>query len=63
MTETPRDRVLNVRLTEAEVNMLGELAGHEALSVSDWVRMTIRVEHARAFRPKPKAKRGRLKSG
>lgn len=56
MAETARDRVLNVRLTDAEVGMLGELAGHEALSVSDWVRMTIRVEHARTFRPRPRKK-------
>ena len=50
--ETKRDRVLNVRLTEAEVTMLGELARHEGLNVSDWVRTTIRVEHARTFRPR-----------
>lgn len=42
------------RLTEAEVTMLGELARHEGLNVSDWVRTTIRVEHARTFRPRGK---------
>jgi hypothetical protein len=49
MGSSKRDRVLNVRLIESEAAMLAALAEREGMSVSDWVRVTLRVEHALAF--------------
>jgi hypothetical protein len=59
MVEGKRDRVLNVRLLEAEVEMLGELAETEGVSQSEWIRNVIRAQHAvlQASKPKPKPRR------
>ena len=60
MIERKRERVLNVRLLDAETAMLASLAEREGLSVSEWIRNTIRVQHALAFAqsaPKRKPKR------
>lgn len=46
MVERKRQRVLNVRLGDDEIEMITRLADYDGISVSDWVRQTIR----RAFR-------------
>jgi uncharacterized protein (DUF1778 family) len=40
-----RKKNLNIRMTDAEHRMLGELAGTNGLSVSDYVRQHIRKAH------------------
>lgn len=50
-----RERMLNVRVADAEIEMIKELAEHMGLSQSDVVRQLIRQAHAQAFGP-PKAK-------
>ena len=55
-----RQRLLTVRTTEAEMDMVQALADLEGLSVSEWVRNMIRYEHALTFgtrRGKRKVKR------
>ena len=42
---TNRTRALNVRMLESEAEMLAELAEHEGVSISEWVRNVIRREH------------------
>jgi hypothetical protein len=59
MVDRKRNKVLVVRMLDAEVTMLGELAEREGLTVSEWVRNVIRREHLLVFSPKPKAKRKR----
>ena len=61
MVERRRTRVLNVRLQEAEVEMLSELAELEGMSVSEWIRTIIRQKHTLAFggRTTPVKKRKR----
>ena len=60
MVERKRDRALTVRVLDAELEMLGELAEHEGVTASEWIRNVIRREHVVAFgarpakRPKPK---------
>lgn len=49
MVERKRTQVLNVRLLEAETDMVNALAEREGLSVSEWIRTVIRREHALAF--------------
>jgi hypothetical protein len=54
-----RERVLNIRLTDDEMNMVKDLAEHTGLSQSDAVRQLIRKAHADAKlgNGSPKAKR------
>lgn len=49
MVERKRERLLNVRMLDAETDMLARLADREGLSVSEWIRNTIRVQYALAF--------------
>jgi hypothetical protein len=60
MVERKRDKPLNVRLLEAEMAMLSELAERDGVTVSEWIRNVIRRDHLLAFstkpRPKPKGK-------
>lgn len=58
MGTKPRDRVLNVRLIESEAAMLAALAEQEGMSLSEWIRTTIRVQHALAFRGRKRARGG-----
>ena len=59
---TNRMRMLNVRILEAETELLAELAEREGVSISEWIRNVVRREHAIAFssavlpRKKPKKK-------
>jgi hypothetical protein len=46
MVERRRDKLLNVRVLDAEMEMLGELAERERVSMSEWIRNNIRKEHA-----------------
>jgi hypothetical protein len=46
MVEGKRARALNVRMLDAEVEMLTELAELEGVSVSEWIRNIVRVQHA-----------------
>jgi uncharacterized protein (DUF1778 family) len=55
MGTTTRTKALNVRLVQAEADMLAALAEREGMSVSDWVRTTIRVEHAIVFKKRKRA--------
>ena len=59
MVERRRDKSLAVRMMESELQMLSELAERENVSVSEWLRNTIRKEHLLAFgaRPSPKPKK------
>src|SRR5262245_60187571 len=52
-----RTRLVNVRMLDAEVTMLAELAELEGVSQSEWVRNVIRREHTLMFREKPSPKR------
>lgn len=60
MVERKRDRALTVRMLEIELDMLAALAEQEGVSVSEWIRNTIRREHVLTFtakkpkRPNPK---------
>ena len=51
-----RDKVLNVRLTEAEMQMVKDLAEASGLSQSDTVRQLVRRAHGE-LDTKPKRKR------
>jgi hypothetical protein len=53
MVDRKRDRALTVRVLEAELEMLSELAELEGVNASEWIRNTIRREHAVAFRGRP----------
>jgi hypothetical protein len=46
MVERKREKLLNVRVLDAEMEMLGELAQRESVSMSEWIRNCIRREHA-----------------
>jgi hypothetical protein len=46
MVERRREKLLNVRVLDAEMQMLGELAHREGVSMSEWIRNSIRKEHA-----------------
>ena len=55
-----RQKLLTVRTNKAEMDMVQALADLEGISVSEWVRNTIRREHTLAFDAWPtkrKAKR------
>jgi len=60
MVERKRQRSLNVRLLEEEHQMLDVLSEREGLSVSDWVRHTVRTAYRKSVgdvkprTPKPK---------
>lgn len=46
MVERRREKLLNVRVLDAEMEMLGELAQQEGVSMSEWIRNCVRREHA-----------------
>lgn len=48
-----REKRINIRVSEQEAEMLGELAEAEGLSQSDFLRLYIRRAHAERFTPKP----------
>ncbi len=56
-----REHLLNVRMHEAEGRMLSALAEADGITVSEWVRNSIRVQHALRFgavpKPRPKNKK------
>jgi predicted DNA binding CopG/RHH family protein len=55
MSLLQRDKKLTVMMSDRELVMIRELAEHEGLSVSDWLRQALRRAHAEAFgAPKPK---------
>jgi len=56
MVERKRDKLLNVRMLETETAMLAELAEHDGVSVSEWIRNVVRREHALTFGAKPRKK-------
>ena len=58
MAVRKRDRGLAVRMLDSELLMLSELAEHEGVSSSEWIRNTIRREHAIVFSER-RAKRKR----
>jgi hypothetical protein len=49
MAARKRPRLLNVRMLDAETEMLSQLAVRDGVSVSEWVRNTVRTQHAVAF--------------
>jgi hypothetical protein len=59
MVEKRRARLLTVRMNDAEMAMLVELAGAAGLGLSDWVRIIVRREHtlASVARPPKRSKR------
>jgi predicted HicB family RNase H-like nuclease len=48
-----RTKALNVRMLESEAAMLADLATHEGVSISEWVRNIIRREHALTLGTRP----------
>ena len=62
MAPKDRDKNLNVRVSDEELQMLAELAEHDGLTVSDWLRQTFRKAYRRVFgvnTPAAKAKSGK----
>lgn len=61
MAPLKRDKRINVVATEDEVAKLQELADHEGVSMSDFLRQFIRRRHAEVFDkappPRPRSKR------
>lgn len=61
MVERKRERLLTVRMNDAEMAMLDALAEDEGVSSSEWVRNVVRREQALSaaarHRSKPKPKR------
>src|SRR5262245_56408978 len=56
MVDRRRERALNVRMLDAETEMLANLAEHEGVSVSEWIRNVVRTQYTLAFgssKPKP----------
>ncbi len=54
---TTRSKTTNVRMLPAEHSMLHELAEHEGISISEWIRNQVRREHALTFeRPRKRSK-------
>ncbi len=51
-----RPKLLNVRMTEAEIEMIKELAEADGLSQSDIVRQLVRHAHAERFGPSPRGR-------
>lgn len=56
MVERKREKGLTVRMLEAELTMVAELADKDGVSVSEWIRNVIRREHLLAFGAQPKRK-------
>lgn len=54
-----RERVLNVRMTDAEMRMVKELAERVGLSQSDAVRQLVRQAHAKLASDQPPKRRKR----
>ena len=54
-----RERVLNVRMTDAEMRMVKELAEHVGLSQSDAVRQLVRQAHSKLASEQPSKRRKR----
>lgn len=44
-----RDRMINVRMTEEEYEMLSAVAEHEGLNLSSWLRQAFRKAYKRLF--------------
>ena len=61
MVERKRQRLLTVRVNDAEMQMARELADAEGLGMSDYVRNLIRAEHALSFGRKRAAKKSATK--
>jgi len=57
MVERKRTRALNVRMLDTELTMLTELAEHDSVSLSEWIRNVIRREHLLTFGAKPRRKK------
>ena len=57
MAERRREKLLTIRVNEAEMAMVFELAEDEKVGVSEWIRNIIRREHAIASVAKPSKKR------
>lgn len=53
-----RDRYLTIRASSAEREMVQDLAANDGLTVSDWLRLTIRQRHIEAFADKSAENRG-----
>jgi len=51
MAERKRTKHLNVRLTDEETRMLEALAQNDGLSISDWIRQSVRHAFRRTFTP------------
>jgi len=57
MVERKRTRGLTVRMLDSELKQLDDLAEHEGITVSEWVRNVIRREHLLTFAERPSAKK------
>lgn len=54
-----RERVLNVRMTDAEMAMVRDLAEHSGLSQSDAIRQLIRRAHSELVLVPPKRRKSK----
>jgi len=54
MNALERDKVLTVRLTAEERDMLRAISERSGLSASDWVRLTIRATYESASKETPR---------
>ena len=57
MTSVERDQIFKARLSKDEVAMLRELADKRGMTASDWLRQTIRENHAVTFDGRPPHKK------
>ena len=59
MVERRRTKALNVRMLDEELAMLDAVAERDGISISDWVRQTVRAAYRKAFgdNAKPPKKR------
>jgi hypothetical protein len=53
MAKRRREGMLNVRTFEIETAMLRELADHDGINASDWIRLTIRQRYRKLFGDRP----------
>ncbi len=49
MAERRRVKTLNVRMLDDELSMIDAMAEREGISISDWVRQTVRASYRKAF--------------
>lgn len=62
MAPLTRDKRINFQASEAEQEMLRQLAEREGVSMSDYVRQLIRRAHAATFGEQPiKSRKGKVK--